>query len=370
MIGRVRRSWEWLLGRGAAAVTVPPMDGALRPNNRLEQAAVVARLPQPDNLTLQGRRIVVSSGRLLLDLDPESGASRPLREFEQDIACVAARADGLLAVGTTDGGIVFASDPASPATWRRSAQQVACPTAMSFDARGDLIVCQGSERHPPDRWKHDLMEHGSSGAVWRIRGDGSEAECLARDLAFPFGVLPHGDGLAVSESWAHRIVHIDGAGRRVPLLADLPGYPARLVPAREGCWLCVFAPRSQLVEFVLREQGFRERMMREVDDRHWVAPTLSASRSYLDPMQGGGMVTQGQIKPWAPTRSCGLVIHLDRALRPVESFHSRADGRFHGVTSCIETERGLLVASRGGDAVLGLRPGSLRDAGEGEEERA
>lgn len=366
MIGSVRRSWERLLGRGAAAVTVPPMDGALRPNNRLELAAVVARLPQPDNLALQGGRIVVSSGRSLLELDPGSGVPRPLREFEREISCVAARTDGLLAVGTTEGDLFFGSDPELPASWRRAVQRVPCPTAMTFDAGGDLIVCQGSARHPPERWKHDLMERGASGAVWRIQSDGPATECLVRDLGYPFGVVPHGDGLAVSESWAHRIVHVDGGGRRVPLLADLPGYPARLVPAHNGCWLCVFAPRSQLVEFVLREPGFRERMMREVDDRHWVAPTLCASRSYLDPMQGGGMVTQGQIKPWAPTRSCGLVIRLDEAMRPVESAHSRADGRFHGVTSCIETESGLFVASRGGDAILTLQSDrASAPAGEG-----
>jgi hypothetical protein len=79
-------------------------------------------------------------------------------------------------------------------------------------------------------------------------------------------------------------------------------------------------------------------------------------------MQGGGMVTQGQIKPWAPTRSYGLVVRLDAALRPVDSFHSRADGHFHGVTSCVETEHGLLVASKGDGAILALRAGASAGA--------
>jgi hypothetical protein len=368
MSGLAKRAWEKLVGRGSAAVTVPPMDGALRPNSRLEQAAVVARIAAPDHLIRLGSRVVVSSGRALVEVDPPARVLRPLHEFGQEIACVAARGDGLLAVGMAGGDVFFGSGPDSPVSWRRSAQRVACPTAMTFDARGDLIVCQGSAHHPPDRWKHDLMERGSSGAVWRIGSDDSAVQCLARGLAFPFGVVPHGNGLAVSESWAHRIVHIDSDGSTAPLLGDLPGYPARIVPSRDGYWLCVFAPRSQLVEFVLRERRFRERMMREVDDTHWVAPTLSASRSYLDPMQGGGMVTQGQIKPWAPTRSYGLVVRLDAAMRPVDSFHSRADGRFHGVTSCVETEHGLLVASKGDGAILALRAGP--STGRGEEDRA
>ena len=44
-------------------------------------------------------------------------------------------------------------------------------------------------------------------------------------------------------------------------------------------------------------------------------------------------------KPWAPSRSYGLVVRLDAAMRPVASFHSRANGHRHGVTSAIEVGR-------------------------------
>ena len=38
------------------------------------------------------------------------------------------------------------------------------------------------------------------------------------------------------------------------MLDELPGYPARLSPAQDGgFWLAVFAGRTQLIEFVLRE---------------------------------------------------------------------------------------------------------------------
>ena len=38
------------------------------------------------------------------------------------------------------------------------------------------------------------------------------------------------------------------------VLSDLPAYPGRIAPARDGgFWLALFAPRNQLVEFVLRE---------------------------------------------------------------------------------------------------------------------
>ena len=56
------------------------------------------------------------------------------------------------------------------------------------------------------------------------------------------------------------------------VLPDLPAYPGADIAGcrRAGAWLAVFAPRSQLIEFVLREQRFRERMMAEVEPDHWV----------------------------------------------------------------------------------------------------
>ena len=70
---------------------------------------------------------------------------------------------------------------------------------------------------------------------------------------------------------------------RNPLLVDLPGYPGRIVrSAAGGYWLTVFAPRSQLIEFVLRERTYRERMMREIDEEFWVAPSLHPARDYRE----------------------------------------------------------------------------------------
>ena len=47
-------SWlERFLGRGRAAVTVPPLDGALKPNNRLEDAPRGLASHAPDNLVAQ-----------------------------------------------------------------------------------------------------------------------------------------------------------------------------------------------------------------------------------------------------------------------------------------------------------------------------
>jgi hypothetical protein len=180
---------------------------------------------------------------------------------------------------------------------------------------------------------------------------------VADRLAYPFGVVVAGGDLIVSESWRHRLLRLSPGAAPAPALSDLPGYPARIASAAQGgYWLAVFAPRSQLMEFVLRENAFRARMMREIEPDFWIAPSLSPPRNFLEPMQGGALRMHSLLKPWAPTRSYGLVIRLDARLQPIESYHSRADGRRHGVTACAAWGEGALATSKGGDVILRLQP--------------
>src|SRR5262249_51654376 len=141
----------------------------------------------------------------------------------------------------------------------------------------------------------------------------------------------------------------------MPVLSKLPGYPARLAPAADGgAWLALFAPRNRLIEFILEEDAYRAEMLREVPPEHWIAPTLSSGANFLEPLQCGGVKTMGIHKPWSPSRSYGLIVRLDSALRPVASFHSRANGRRHGITSVLDLDGRVLAASKGGGVILDL----------------
>ena len=82
---------------------------------------------------------------------------------------------------------------------------------------------------------------------------------------------------------------------------------------------------------------------------------LSSGESFLEPLQCGAVRTMGIHKPWSPTRSYGLVARLDSHLRPIASYHSRAGGRRHGITSVVQARTGVLVASKGGNAILQIR---------------
>lgn len=354
MIAAVSRLMDRIRGTGSHSVTTPPMDGALQPNQAIEAADLVASLATPDNLVRIGADVLVSSGRSILRL---AAPRTPVETFDAPVSTLAAAPDGTLAVGLESGRIVIRGAPHDGTILDTAGgRPLVCPTALAFEYAGTLLVCLGSRKNPPGRWRHDLMQREASGSVWRIRLGGS-AECLADGLAYPYGILPRGNGqVVVSEAWRRRLVAIGAGSRPLTVLDDLPGYPSRLVARRDGgAWLAVFAPCSQLIEFVLRERDYCEAMMRDIPEAYWIAPSLAAPRSFLEPMQGGALKQLGMLKPWAPTRSIGLVVALDERFRPAASWHSRADGTRHGVTSCIEDAAGdLLIASKGGDAVLRL----------------
>lgn len=52
----VLRLLDWLRGSGEYAVTIPSMDGALKPNDELDRAAVLADITEPDNLGIYPSR--------------------------------------------------------------------------------------------------------------------------------------------------------------------------------------------------------------------------------------------------------------------------------------------------------------------------
>ena len=102
MIGALRRTVDNFLGRGEAAITVPVMDGPLKPNQLLESAGRVLDAPELDNLAATPDGIVFTSGNTLNTI-PGGEIAR----FPSVVSCVAADADGALAIGFDDGGVVI-----------------------------------------------------------------------------------------------------------------------------------------------------------------------------------------------------------------------------------------------------------------------
>ncbi len=357
MIGAIRDMFDAWRGAGAHSVTVPPMDGALSPNRLIEDAPAVVEIDAPDNLVTDGARYLFSAGNEVRSFGHSSEATQAVAGFDSPVSALAVSTGGSIAAGLEKGGIALRGGSHDGKTIAKAGgRDIVCPTALAFLDAETLVVALGSQKNPPSRWKRDLMQKSASGSVWRVPIGGGEATCLADDLAFPYGLLPQQDGsVVVSESWRNRLIRIEPGRSPAVELGDIAGYPARLAPAGGGgAWLSVFAPRSQLIEFVLREEDFRRSMMKEVSDELWIAPSISAPKTFLEPLQGGALKHLGIVKPWAPTRSYGLVLRLDASFQPLFSMHSRADGRRHGITSCLEADGRLYATSKGGDVIVSL----------------
>ena len=119
-----------------------------------------------------------------------------------------------------------------------------------------------------------------------------------------------------------------------------------------GVWLSCFVSRTQLVEFVLREKAYRQKMVTEIDPRFWVVPALSSGKSFLEPLQGAGVKQMGVLKPWAPPRSYGLVLKVSAQGRILSSMHSQVDGQHHGITGVAEYQGHLYAVSKGSGRLL------------------
>jgi len=347
-----RRGMDRVMGgRGDQSFTVPVMDGALKPNDRLEQAGSVATIEQADNLLILDGQILCSSGQHVLAVAGEATPS-PVFDAGGPVSCLASDGQGTLAVGIDGGGIRIRGGRYDGAEFG-----LLCPTAAVFVGPDRLAVANGSTRFRASEWRHDFVHRGHSGSVVLVDLASGSLRILAEGLAFPSGLCVAGDDpstLLVSEAWRHRIVRLslqDGAIAEV--LPALPAYPGRIIRGGAGgYWLSCFAPRSQLQEFVLREDRYRRKMIAEVPPDFWIAPALSSGKSFKEPLQAGGVIRLGVHKPWAPTRSYGLVVRLDADVQPAWSLHSRANGTRHGITSVAETETALLATSKGKGEII------------------
>ncbi|MCW8178319.1 strictosidine synthase, partial [Verminephrobacter eiseniae] len=95
MLETLRGFADRLLGRGDAAITVPVMDGVLKPNRALEEAAVVATLEGLDDLAWDGSTLWASAGPLLYRIERADGhRALPVQRFEREITALAVQPFG------------------------------------------------------------------------------------------------------------------------------------------------------------------------------------------------------------------------------------------------------------------------------------
>lgn len=360
MFNSLRNARDRFFGHGEASVAIPVFDGPLKPNNLLEEAEVLFEREGLEDLVHgDDGHLYAACGRHLLRVDA-AGEARSVVELDHPIQAIA-RFGGGFALATAT-GVVFHGGSADGKTLDAvDGEPLSCVNALWADGNGKLLLSQGSRQHPYEQWTRDLLSRGSTGRAIEHDPSAGTTRVLASGLEYCYGLCSDGARVVASESWRHRVVAID-ADRREAVVNALPSYPGRISPAEGGgYWVSSFAARTQLVEFVLREDDYRIDMMRTVEPRYWVAPALSSGADFLEPLQIGSVRQMGILKPWAPPRSYGLVIRYDQAWHPMYSLHSRVGGRHHGIVAASERGGVLYALSKGAARILrvplaGLNP--------------
>jgi sugar lactone lactonase YvrE len=364
MFDHLLRDIRSVVFRDGADNAIPPLDGALSPNDRLDSAVPIGDpLPGLDDVAVAtDGSVYVSAGRQVLKLSGSGLATRTLvAEFDGNTGGLAIHPDGRLLVCVAGRGLA-AFDPArAEPRWLEAADGRALAGLLSVATAPDgrIYTVEGSAGRAPDQWRHDLMEKRSNGRLIACSPALDNAQVLLRDLPYPYGVAVSADGssLWLTESWAHRLSRFsltnNGIAPREVIANNLPGYPARLHRAAQGgFFLGLFARRTHLIEFVLKEDDFREEMISTIPPDYWIAPAFAGEGDCLEPMQIGSVKALGIQKPWAPPRSYGLLVHLDGEGEATDSLHSRAGGRFHGITGACDTQHGVVIAARGAGRLL------------------
>jgi len=342
---------------------IPVLDGGFSPNRRLDDAEVLAEVPDADGLCIDaGGTVYASRGSRIVCWSKGDFSNGPVTFSELDgpVGSLAAHPDGRILAAITGHGLAALGKEGRIAGKLERAGDAAlgCVTAIAVMPDGSIALTDGSRHNTADRWLQDMMEkRAGSGRLIICAPDLSAARVVCDRLDWPGGVVASGPrSVFVTEAWTHRLLAVaTDQGNSSVIVKNFAGYPARMKPASAGgVWTAFFAMRTQLTEFVLREDPFRKRMMANVPPELWIGPSLGDHFDYREPTQIGRIKKLGIQKPWAPPRSYGLVVRIDGEGNALESLHSRVSGTLHGITDIVETDGRLIVASKGHGKLAGI----------------
>ena len=243
MIPALEDFLDRVLGRGDAAITVPPFDGPLKPNQLLESAEVLGEFAEPEDLAEIGGALYLADGLTLRRL--EGSSSREVRRFDRPITAICGLPGGRLAVALDGTEIRMFAAAEGNDEGKRIAGGLHAVNALAAGGDGSLLATDGSANEPYGEWVRDLLNRGRSGRLLSVDTESGAIKVRASGLQFAFGAASVGNDVLVSESWKHRLLAVAPNGSIRIALDQLPVYPSRIVPASDGgFWLTAFTRKD------------------------------------------------------------------------------------------------------------------------------
>lgn len=327
------------------------LEGTLGPNGRLDEAAGMS-IETPDALCVNSDgRLLVSSEAQVLALSEWGGASEIWATFDAPVTALCASLGGLVAVGLAGGRLeVFDGAGHRVEGWGLPGGRAASIVDCVFRSEDELLLVDCGYGPDASALTQATWDEESRGKVLSLSRSG-ETRAVASGLHCPMGVCIDGRGVAlVSLLERASIVELDGTVRQ----AGYPGYAGRLRRTAAGYALTCLSRRDPLIEFLKTERAFVAEMKRTIEPRHWIAPRSNPEFSHDFPIELGATRLFGEVKPWAPSFSYGLLINLDEKLMPVGSAQSRANGRRHAISDVATWNDDRIAVSKASGELLNL----------------
>lgn len=327
------------------------LEGALGPNGRLDDADAFA-VADPEAICVNAAgQLLVSSGADVLRIGRLGEKPELWGSFDAPVSALSSDG-GRVAIGLSGGRIVVRNEFGDPLPgWMPPSNPRAVADCLFLSEDELAVVDHGYGPQEPilslAPW--DAVARGQ---VLGIKRSG-ETRVIATGLHCPMGIAPGPNGaLVVTELERARVVETSG---RI-LQAGYPAYLGRVRKIDSGYVLACLSRRDPLIEFLKTEREFVARMKATIDPRHWIAPRMTPQFSYDFPIELGATRLFGEIKPWAPSFSYGLVIETDGVMMPIASAHSRANGINHAISDVVSWNGNLIAVSRAAGAILRFAP--------------
>ncbi len=326
------------------------LEGALGPNGRLDEADAIP-MAAPEAICVDGGgQLLASSGSNVFRIQQWGKKPELWGSFDAPVSALAASGGGRIAIGLLGGRIAVRDASGEPLLgWTPTSSPRSVADCLFLSEDQLAVVDHG---YGPDEPLLSIAPWDSvaRGQLIEISRSG-EMRVIAAGLHCPMGVAVGPNGaLVVAELERARVVEASG---RV-LQAGYPGYLGRIRKIDNGYAIACLSRRDALIEFLKTEPEFVARMKTGIEPKHWISPRVVPEFSHDFPIELGATRLFGEIKPWAPSFSYGLLIETDFAMMPVSSAHSRANGVRHAISDVVSWNGALIAVSRGSGAILKL----------------
>jgi len=324
------------------------LEGVLGPNTFMDDApSMVVETPQALCVVEDGR-LLFSSGKKVFTIGKWQDQPELWCEFGQPVTALCSSPGGSIGVGMADGSYTVRDKAGLAMDGWAQPSGLASVADCIFVTEDEIAIVDNGYSDSQEILSIAPWDETARGQVVAINRNGTTRQ-LAGGLHCPMGIARDTDGeLIVSLLERACVVDLSGKVRQ----SGFPAYLGRLRTTDTGFFISCLSRRDPLIEFLKTEKEFVAEMKAKIDSHHWISPRANPEFSHDFPIELGATRLFGEIKPWAPSFSYGLVIETDKDLIPTGSAHSRANGTRHAISDAVSWNGDVIAVSTASGELL------------------